>query len=112
MTQYPTGEGRWQISRAGGNEPVWAREAGELIFIGGATGGPRSVMSVRIRADPELVIGAPVKLFDMGEDFSHEIDVAPDAKRFIVIRQHNEGPGQESRWFLIQNWMADIFDQR
>jgi hypothetical protein len=112
MTQFPSGEGRWQISRGGGDEPVWAREAGELIFIGGPTGGSRSLMSVRIRVDPKLVIGAPVKLFEIAEGFSHEIDVAPDAKRFLMIRQRREGGRQEPRWILVQNWMADSFDRR
>jgi hypothetical protein len=69
-------------------------------------------MSVRIRVDPKLVIGAPVKLFEIAEGFSHEIDVEPDAKRFLMIRQRREGGRQEPRWILVQNWMADSFDRR
>jgi eukaryotic-like serine/threonine-protein kinase len=112
MTQFPTGEGRWQISRGGGSEPVWARETGELIFIGGATGAPRSVMSVRVRVKPDLMIDTPVKLFEIAEDFSHEVDVAPDGKRFIMIRQQKDGGSQEARWILLQNWLADIFNRQ
>jgi hypothetical protein len=69
-------------------------------------------MSVRIGVDPKLVIGAPVKLFEIAEGFSHEIDVASDAKRFLMIRQRREGGGQKPKWILLQNWMADRFDRR
>ena len=69
-------------------------------------------MAVRIRLAPELVIGAPVKLFEIAADFSHEIDVAPDAKRFIMIRQRKEGGQQRARWILMENWVAGTLGQR
>jgi Tol biopolymer transport system component len=97
MTDFPSGEGRWQISRGGGTRPVWAGEAGELIFVGGMPGGPRTVMAARIQLSPEVVIGAPLKLFDVGKDFSDEIEAAPDAKRFIMIRQRSEGGSEAVR---------------
>jgi hypothetical protein len=112
MTQFPTGAGRWQISRGGGDGPVWARDAAEVIFLGGAPGGPRSLMAAPIRLAPEVVIGAPVKLFDIGENLSDEFDATPDGKRFIMIRQHREAGRQDARWVLVQNWLADVAPTR
>src|SRR5436190_13420741 len=32
MTRFPTGEGGWQVSRGGGEGPVWPGEVDELVF--------------------------------------------------------------------------------
>lgn len=108
MTHFPTGEGRWQISRGGGTRPVWARESGGLIFVGGMPGSPRALMAATMRLGPEVVIGAPLKLFDIGKDFSDEVEVAPDGKRFIMIRGRSEGGSDTVRWVLVQNWFAEV----
>lgn len=107
MTQFPTGAGRWQISRGGGDGPVWARDAAEVIFLGGAPGGSRSLMAAPIRLAPEVIIGAPVKLFAIGENLSDEFDATPDAKRFVMIRKRAQTGSQAARWVLVQNWLAD-----
>jgi Tol biopolymer transport system component len=108
MTQFPTATGRWQISRGGGDAPVWARDAGELIFLGGASSGPRSLMAAAIRLAPAVVVDTPVKLFDIGENLSDDFDVTPDAKRFVMTRRRREAGSQEARWVLVQNWMAEL----
>jgi hypothetical protein len=87
---------------------VWAREAAELIYLGGASGGTRSLMAAPIRLAPEVIIGAPSKLFDIGENLSNEFDVTPDAKRFVMTRQSQEAGRQGARWVLMQNWPADM----
>jgi serine/threonine protein kinase len=112
LTQFPTGAGRWQVSRGGGDRPVWAREAAELIYLSGASGGPRSLMAAPIRLAPEVIIGVPVKLFEIGEDLTTEFDVTPDAKRFVMIRQRQEAGRQEARWVLMQNWQAEVAPAR
>ena len=111
MTQFPTGEGRWQISPDGGTGPLWSRDT-ELFFIGGKPGSPRSLMASAIRLAPEVVVGAPVKLLDIPEDLSGEFDVSPDSKRFIMVRQRKEVGSQGARWVLVQNWLADIAPTR
>jgi hypothetical protein len=92
---------------------VWARETGELIFLGGRPGGPpRSLVAAPIRLAPEVVIGAPLKLFDIEENLSDDFDVTPDAKRFVMIRQRREAGSQAVRWVLVQNWLADVAPTR
>jgi len=112
MTQFPTGEGRWQVSRDGGSQPVWTRETGELIFVGGMPGGPRSLMAARIRLAPDVVVGTPLKLFDVGEGLTEDFDVTSDATRFLLIRQRTDAGRQNVRWVLLQNWVADAAPRR
>ena len=64
------------------------------------------MMAAPIRLAPEVIVGAPLKLFDIGENLLNEFDVTPDAKRFIMIRQRREAGRQEERWVLVQNWLA------
>ena len=108
ITHFPSGEGRWQVSRGGGDEPVWATKGGELIFLGGTPGGPRSLMAASIRLAPEVVIGAPQKLFEISADLTGEFDVAPDSKRFVMIRERRQAGSKAARWVLVQNWVADL----
>jgi hypothetical protein len=65
-------------------------------------------MAATMHLGPEVVIGAAMKLFDIGKDFSDEVQVAPDGKRFIMIRERGEGGSDAVRWVLVQNWFADV----
>jgi hypothetical protein len=47
-------------------------------------------------------------LFDIGKEFLSEVQVAPDGKRFIMIRKRGEGSSDAVRWVLVQNWFADV----
>jgi hypothetical protein len=42
-------------------------------------------MAAPIRLAPEVVIGAPLKLFEIAADFTGELDVAHDSKKFVMI---------------------------
>lgn len=43
---FPDGAGNWQISRAGGTDPVWAPDGGELFFLEGT-----QLMAVTVQTD-------------------------------------------------------------
>jgi hypothetical protein len=101
-----------QVSRGGGDGPARARDAAELIFLGGVPGGPRSLMAAPIRLAPEVIISTPAKLFDIGENLSDDFDVTPDAKRFLMTRSRREAGSPEARWVLVQNWMTDVASTR
>jgi hypothetical protein len=69
-------------------------------------------MASAIRLAANVVIGAPVKLFEIPEDLSAEFDVNPDSKRFLMVRQRKEAGSQGVRWVLVQNWLADVANTR
>ena len=51
-------EGKWQISRDGGTEPVWAPRGQELFYRNGG-----AMMVVGIKTEPTFTAGSPVVLF-------------------------------------------------
>jgi len=113
VTRFPSGEGRWQISTGGARMPRWIQQTGELVFVAGAARRPRQIVSVPTSFHPTFAMGTPVKLFDLGDDFTASatpsFDVTPDGKRFLMVRSRTEGGARStSRWVLVQNWLAEF----
>ena len=52
--------GLWQVSTAGGVDPVWAPDGSELFFRQG-----NQLLAARVEADPSFTRGTPEVLFDV-----------------------------------------------
>ncbi len=113
LTRFPSGEGRWQVSTSGGRMPRWARETGELFFIGGAGPTGRTMMVSRITSSPEVAVGSPETLFvperaaavtlgDVG------FDVSSDGQRFALLRAGRQSSGPTRRMVLVDNWFEEF----
>jgi Tol biopolymer transport system component len=76
---------RRQVSTAGGTEPVWSRDGRELFYRSGD-----AMMAVSIGTGPTFSAGPPRVLF-RGSYFAGDgltnYDVAPDGRRFLMIRR-------------------------
>lgn len=60
VQSFPPKEGRWQISTAGGTEPLWQREGKELYYISGDR-----LMSVDVKTSGQIFdAGIPKMLFE------------------------------------------------
>jgi hypothetical protein len=83
-----TGDGRWQVSAQGGQEPVWAHSGKELFYRVAGTANAQMVMEVT--PGPTFVPGARRMLFPLGRyslSLSHQqYAVTPDDRRFVMIR--------------------------
>jgi hypothetical protein len=71
------------------------------------------MIAVPISLHPAFAAGAPVKLFDIGEEFTAFgmpfFDVTADGKRFVMVRTRTDaGDRSRSRWVLVQNWLAEF----
>ncbi|HXI04475.1 MAG TPA: protein kinase, partial [Candidatus Saccharimonadales bacterium] len=85
---FPHGDERWQISAAGGSQPRWRDDGGELYYV--APEG--ALMAVEIGAGPGFHASAPAKLFDADildpASFFYgdqaQYDVAPGGRRFLA----------------------------
>ena len=87
---FPRGDGRWQISINGGQEPLWNPQGGEIFFAAGD-----ELMTATVSTEPDFRIGKPQRLFSadaietsfsLARYLGLYYDVAPDGERFIVVK--------------------------
>ena len=87
------GGGQWQVSTAGGRQPLWARSGKELFYFG-ADG---ALLRVPVEASGATWnAGTPMKLLEgryyTGTGSGRAYDVSPDGQRFLMIK----APGGDS----------------
>jgi len=82
-----TEDGRWQVSQAGGTEPLWAHSGRELFYRSGSD----ELLSVEITEGSTFIYGEPRVLFSVrdyvGFLYRPMYDVAPGDRRFIMVRR-------------------------
>jgi Tol biopolymer transport system component len=109
---FPSGEGKWTISTAGGEQPRW-RGDGKKLFYLDANGKVTAVEVNGVRAPKPLFdAGVPVALFE-----SHifgsannvydvfQYDVTADGKRFLVI-VNAAGAVSAPPLTVVVNWVT------
>jgi serine/threonine-protein kinase len=106
---FPGPGGKWQISNAGGREPIWSRDGRQLYFRQWAPG-QIWVADVRTEngfsaAKPRLVVeqqglhvGTPVRGWDL----------APDGRSFLMVQMGARKPESASEMILVQNWFEEL----
>jgi Tol biopolymer transport system component len=105
VTDYPGGQSRLMLSTnvGEGKEPIWSPLGDEVFFRSGGR-----LMRVPVSTGPELQPGTPEVLFEgpyttVG---GPEFDVAPDAQRFLLLREPDAPPATEIR--LVTNWFEEL----
>ncbi len=101
------GSDRKRISGAGGTMPVWRRDGGELFFID-ADG---QLMTATVKTGgSEFEFDTPKALFKTRMiglfGSTHEFDVSPDGKRFLIGTLIGEPTAQPPT--VILNWTAAL----
>ena len=98
-------DGKWMVSVDGGTRPLWAPDGRELFFLDDSR-----LMVVAMESDFSVRPGTPEILFD--EPFlqtpARNYDVAPDGRRFLVIRHGGDDPSTGHRVVLVQNWLLEL----
>ncbi len=101
---FPSGEGKWQVSRDGGVEPRWDPRGGRIYFRSG-----EDLMEVRVATDPVLSLSAPIRL--MSVDPGGGFDVTRDGERFVTLQRH--GPEvRQPGLRVVLNWTAELSGRR
>ena len=97
---YPGPGGRWQVSTAGGADPVWRRDGKELFYLSP----DRKLMAVAVKAGATFEAEAPQALFDarIREDPDRHFDVSADGQRFLITMPL--GDDSTPPITLVQNW--------
>src|SRR5687768_9858934 len=99
------GRARWQVSRAGGIEPVWSPDGRELFFRT-----PQGdLVAASVDASSGFRVAGERQLFrtrDYASDSRHRAySVSPDGRHFYFI---NVLPGKPSQIIVITNWIEEL----
>ena len=97
--------GRWQVSNAGGEEPVWSRDGKSLYYRYEGR-----FLRVPIEAGPPFQSGMPSHLFDgvlnLRSDTGISYDVHPGGDRFLMVQSADQGSRGSIR--LITRWSDQL----
>jgi serine/threonine-protein kinase len=100
--------GRWQVSNAGGRQPVWAQNGGELFYFD-ADG---FLVGVSVQTTPTFSASSPRKMFDARyiAGGARSYDVSPDGQRFLMLKAGTD-PDTEvgsARIVVVLNWDQEL----
>jgi serine/threonine-protein kinase len=103
---FPGPGGRWQVSLAGGTEPVWAGNGRELFYRNGTR-----MMVAAIALHPTFTVGARRELFEgnyLNDPVYRSYDVTRDGRSFVLVRS----PKPLGDFIVVLNWFDQLRDQR
>jgi len=107
MGPFPGLGGKWQISNAGGTEPIWSKDGKQLFYRRSA-----QVWVVGIRTEGGFYAGRPHLLFEQrGLGFGDPIrnwDLAPDGRSFLMVKSEETKPEPVTEMVLVQNWFEEL----
>jgi dipeptidyl aminopeptidase/acylaminoacyl peptidase len=97
---YPPTGGKWQVSRGGANDAVWAADGNELYYLRGTT-----MVAVRVQLSPGFEVLGERELFEAPPtNTGRSFDVHPSSGRFLFIDKTIESPPQ------FVNVVTNFFD--
>jgi tRNA A-37 threonylcarbamoyl transferase component Bud32 len=104
---FPTPGGRWQISSAGGFEPIWSKDGKQLFYRTAA-----QVWVTDVRTEGGFSAGTPRLLFE-NRKFSNGIpirswDLWPDGQGFLMVTRDERKPEPVTEIALVQNWFGEV----
>ena len=108
-----TDQGHWQVSMAGGRQPLWSRDGKELFFF--SMDGEVMRMAVSAEAG-RFTVGSPVRLFerryssDQAGLVARTYDVAPDGQRLLLLKSAAgaDTPATAPEVIVVQNWDQEL----
>jgi serine/threonine-protein kinase len=101
-----TAAAKWQVSTAGGSDPVWSSTGRELLYLNGKG----EMVSAEISAAATFSVGKQRVLFSATQ-FSRigpvpSFSLSPDDKRFLMVREGEAT--QQSELVVAENWMEGL----
>jgi eukaryotic-like serine/threonine-protein kinase len=108
VSPFPTGNGKWQVSSVGGQEPRWRGDGKELFYLSP----DGKMMAVPVKVGGGFEAGAPVELFQThrrqpisAQDvFSY--DVSGDGERFLIITKMDDN--NAAPLSVVLNWTSEM----
>jgi eukaryotic-like serine/threonine-protein kinase len=108
---YPNvGGGQWQVSTAGGRQPLWARNGKELFYFGA----DNALLRVPVEASGATwSAGTPMRILDgryyTGTGTGRAYEVSADSQRFLMIKSiTGDSAAQLPRVILVQHFDEEL----
>jgi WD40 repeat protein len=79
VVPFPGPGGKWQVSNAGGSNPIWARDVRELFYLSG-----KKLMVVDVTLNPTFDFSPGRELCALPDSVVNVSDCTADGKRFVV----------------------------
>ena len=99
------GAARWQVSQAGGTEPVWAHSGRDLFYRNGAG----ELVAAAVASGPSFQVRSQHVLFPVRDyvkdPWNHSYEVSPDDRSFLFIRLP---PGAKYQLVAVLNWFEEL----
>jgi serine/threonine protein kinase/dipeptidyl aminopeptidase/acylaminoacyl peptidase len=101
---FPTGDGKWQVSTAGGSMPHWSARGSELLFVH-----EDELMGVEVAYTPSFTLSSPHKLFSTKViDLQSGYAVARDGQHFLAVQEVDPKKSGGGPMVLVQNWYSEF----
>jgi serine/threonine-protein kinase len=104
------GGGQWQVSTAGGRQPLWARSGKELFYFGS----DGALLRVSVEGSGTTWnAGMPMKLLEgryyTGTGSGRAYDVSLDGQRFLMIKSPGtDASAAPSALIVVQHWDEEL----
>jgi eukaryotic-like serine/threonine-protein kinase len=108
VSSFPTGNGKWQVSSAGGDEPRWRQDGKELFYLSSEG----KMMAVAVTAGARFQANSPVTLFQthprhpVSAQDAFSYDVSGDGQRFLIITKVDET--NAAPLSILLNWASEM----
>jgi serine/threonine-protein kinase len=104
LRQYPAGTGRWQVSTAGGNNPLWSPSGDRAYYVHDG-----KFLEVDATLSPAVKFSNPRELFDLsrlGIQAFGRLTVVPTSNpdRFIVAKLVTDDAPSHVDAVMVENW--------
>jgi eukaryotic-like serine/threonine-protein kinase len=101
-----TSSAKWQVSTAGGSQPVWSKTGRQLYYLNGKN----ELAAADIRPGATFAVGEQRALFSFAPFLRlgpvPSFDVTADDKRFVMLREGESS--QESELVVAMHWLDGL----
>jgi len=109
LRQFPTGQGRWQVSTNGGERAVWSRKGDRIYYYWAG----EKIFEVPVTLRPGVRLGSPRELFDpatVGLQTWGRYTVLPTSNpdRFVTLKPTSTTSERHTDVVLVQNWSQEF----
>jgi len=107
---FPLTGAKYQITRDGGEDPIWSPDGKELFFVKN-----RRLFSVAIHTEPSVSFGNPtgtaINGFIQGlGNGPRQYDIMPDGKGFVMLfpPDQTNAPASATQIQVVLNWLSEL----